>query len=59
MRFSPGPTRSTAPRTAAGEHNGEVLAGLGLSDDEIAELEDDGVIGSAPAGLTIRTTKTG
>jgi hypothetical protein len=36
-----------------------VLAGLGVSDDEIAELQEQGVIGNAPAGLTVRTTKTG
>jgi hypothetical protein len=32
-----------------GEHNDEVLHGLGLSDDDIAMLEKDGVIGRAPA----------
>ena len=32
---------------------------LGYSDDEITDLEDEGIIGTAPAGLTIRTTKTG
>jgi crotonobetainyl-CoA:carnitine CoA-transferase CaiB-like acyl-CoA transferase len=32
-----------------GQHNHELLAELGLSDDEIAELEADGVIGCAPA----------
>lgn len=60
MRVSTGPQRfhrSAAP--LLGQHNYEVLAGLGLSDDEIAELEEQGVIGNAPAGLTIRTTKTG
>ena len=38
-------------RTAApllGEHNHEVLADLGLSDEEIATLADDGVIGTEP-----------
>ena len=60
MRISSGPRR--IHRTAApllGQHNYEVLSGLGYSDDEITELEDDGIIGTAPAGLTIRTTKTG
>jgi len=60
MRISTGPQRFH--RTAApllGQHNREVLAGLGLSENEIAELEDAGIIGTAPAGLTIRTTKTG
>jgi crotonobetainyl-CoA:carnitine CoA-transferase CaiB-like acyl-CoA transferase len=32
-----------------GEHNHELLRELGLTDDEIAVLEDDGVIGTAPA----------
>ncbi|VEG39655.1 putative acyl-CoA transferase/carnitine dehydratase [Mycolicibacterium flavescens] len=49
--------RSPAP--LLGQHNREVLAALGLSDDEITALEEEGVIGNAPAGLTIRTTKTG
>ncbi|OBK77708.1 CoA transferase [Mycobacterium sp. 1274761.0] len=60
MRFSAGPKRfhrSSAP--LLGQHNYEVLSGLGLGDDEIAELADRGVIGTAPAGLAIRTTKTG
>ncbi|WP_084294038.1 CaiB/BaiF CoA-transferase family protein [Mycolicibacterium flavescens] len=48
-----------APAPLLGQHNREVLTGLGLSDDQIDALETDGVIGSAPAGLTIRTTKTG
>jgi crotonobetainyl-CoA:carnitine CoA-transferase CaiB-like acyl-CoA transferase len=60
MRISSGPRR--IHRTAApllGQHNHEVLSGLGYSDDEITELEDEAIIGTAPAGLTIRTTKTG
>ncbi len=60
MRISPGPQRFH--RTAApllGQHNHEVLAGLGLGEDEIAELEAQGIIGGSPAGLGIRTTKTG
>jgi crotonobetainyl-CoA:carnitine CoA-transferase CaiB-like acyl-CoA transferase len=49
--------RTSAP--LLGQHNREVLSGLGLTEGEIADLEDQGVIGNAPAGLTIRTTKTG
>ncbi len=60
MRISSGPRRfHRAPAPLLGQHNREVLSGLGLSHDEITELEDDGIIGTAPAGLTIRTTKTG
>lgn len=60
MRIPSGPQRfhrQAAP--LLGQHNREVLEGLGLREDEIAELEEEGVIGTAPAGLTIRTTKTG
>ena len=60
MRFSTGPQRfHRTPAPLLGEHNDEVLSALGLGDDEIDELEDQGVIGTAPAGLGIRTTKTG
>ena len=60
MRISSGPRRiHRTPAPLLGQHNHEVLSGLGLSDDEITDLEDEGIIGTAPAGLTIRTTKTG
>ena len=40
------------PAPTLGEHNHEVLSGiLGLSDDEIAQLEADKVIGTRPAWL--------
>jgi crotonobetainyl-CoA:carnitine CoA-transferase CaiB-like acyl-CoA transferase len=46
FRISPGPLRHhrTAPPTL-GQHNVEVLRTLGLSDDELATLRDDQVIG--------------
>ncbi len=51
VRFSAGPDRfhlRSAP--LLGQHNHELLAELGLNDHEIAELEAQGVIGTAPAG---------
>jgi crotonobetainyl-CoA:carnitine CoA-transferase CaiB-like acyl-CoA transferase len=39
----------TQPAPLLGQHNHEVLAELGLTDAEIAELESDGVIGRMPA----------
>jgi crotonobetainyl-CoA:carnitine CoA-transferase CaiB-like acyl-CoA transferase len=50
VRLSDGPERfhhHAAP--LLGQHNHELLAELGLSAGEIAALEDDGVIGTAPA----------
>jgi crotonobetainyl-CoA:carnitine CoA-transferase CaiB-like acyl-CoA transferase len=49
VRFSAGPDRfHLSPAPLLGEHNHELLAELGLGDDEIADLEADGVIGTAP-----------
>ena len=60
MRISTGPKRfHQTPAPLLGQHNREVLSGLGLGDDDIAELEEQGIIGTAPAGPGIRTTKTG
>jgi crotonobetainyl-CoA:carnitine CoA-transferase CaiB-like acyl-CoA transferase len=39
------------PAPTLGQHNREVLAALGLSDDEIARLEADQLIGTRPAWL--------
>ncbi|WP_131823509.1 CaiB/BaiF CoA transferase family protein, partial [Mycobacterium talmoniae] len=51
MRLSGGADRfHRAPAPLLGQHNHELLAALGLSAAEIAELEADGVIGSTPAG---------
>ena len=50
IRLATGP--STFHRVAApmlGEHNHEVLTALGVSAEELAALERDGVIGTAPA----------
>ena len=50
MRFSLGPARRHRRHAPLlGEHNTEILAALGLTDDEIAGLEADGVIGREPA----------
>ena len=60
MRIAKGPQRfHTTPAPLLGQHNREVLSALGLGDDEIADLEQQGIIGTVPAGLGIRTTKTG
>lgn len=49
MRLSGGPCRfHTQPAPLLGQHNRELLAELGLTDAEIAQLESDGVIGQAP-----------
>ena len=50
FKFSRGPERvhvQSAP--LLGQHNHELLSDLGLTDDEIADLEAQGVIGNAPA----------
>ncbi len=50
IRFSSGPERFHRRHAPLlGEQNGEVLAALGVSTDELAQLEADGVIGRAPA----------
>jgi crotonobetainyl-CoA:carnitine CoA-transferase CaiB-like acyl-CoA transferase len=51
VRFSAGPDRfHLRPAPLLGQHNHELLAEIGLSDAEIAELEADGVIGRTPGG---------
>lgn len=48
--FSRGPERvHTAPAPLLGQHNHELLSELGLTKDEIADLQVQGVIGHAPA----------
>lgn len=49
FRFSRGPDRfHRRPAPLLGEHTDEVLRDLGVSDDEMAELRDLGVIGRVP-----------
>ncbi len=49
IRFSRGPERyHRRPAPRLGEHNHEVLGALGLSDDELAALDSQGVIGRVP-----------
>ncbi|MGD1255760.1 CaiB/BaiF CoA transferase family protein [Mycobacterium seoulense] len=50
MRMSTGPSKfHTRHAPLLGQHNDELLATLGLSASEIADLEAEGVIGRAPA----------
>ena len=50
FKLSSGPDRMhTRPAPLLGQHNHDLLAELGLTDDEIAELEARGVIGTGPA----------
>ncbi|CAN5817557.1 CoA transferase [soil metagenome] len=49
MRLSRGPARfHTSPAPLLGQHNHELLTELGLTSDEIAVLEADGIIGHTP-----------
>ncbi|EUA51189.1 formyl-CoA transferase domain protein [Mycobacterium xenopi 3993] len=43
------------PAPLLGEHNDELLAELGVTREEIADLEVDGVIGRAPVGYGKKT----
>lgn len=53
-RFRELPTPNVLPPPLLGQHNHEVLSDvLGLSEDEVASLEADGVIGRAPVGLGV------
>jgi crotonobetainyl-CoA:carnitine CoA-transferase CaiB-like acyl-CoA transferase len=46
FRITPGPSRHHhAPSPTLGQHNDEVLRAMGLSDDEIAKLREQRVIG--------------
>jgi alpha-methylacyl-CoA racemase len=47
-RFSATPARLDLPPPAVGEHTDDVLAELGVSDDEVRRLHEAGVVRSAP-----------
>lgn len=48
-RFSAGPSRyNRAPAPTLGQHNATILAAVGCDEDELRELERQGVIGSEP-----------
>lgn len=50
MRFSRGPERiHRRPAPLLGEHTADELRALGVTDDELADLEERGVTGRAPA----------
>lgn len=58
VRFSGGPNRfHLRPAPLLGQHNHELLAEVGLTQHEIAELETDGIIGQALGGATSATAK--
>lgn len=49
MRLSGGPTVfHTSPAPVLGQHNHELLAELGLTAPQIADLEADGIVGTTP-----------
>jgi crotonobetainyl-CoA:carnitine CoA-transferase CaiB-like acyl-CoA transferase len=39
------------PAPLLGEHNDEILSGVGVTEDELTSLREDDVIGTSPAGL--------
>jgi crotonobetainyl-CoA:carnitine CoA-transferase CaiB-like acyl-CoA transferase len=46
FRITPGPARHhRMPAPTLGQHNDEILRGLGLSDDEVSALREQRVIG--------------
>jgi crotonobetainyl-CoA:carnitine CoA-transferase CaiB-like acyl-CoA transferase len=58
VRFSAGPNRfHRDPAPLLGQHNHELLAEIGLSADEVAELESQGVIGHAPGAARRAATR--
>jgi crotonobetainyl-CoA:carnitine CoA-transferase CaiB-like acyl-CoA transferase len=58
VRFSAGPDRfHLQPAPLLGEHNHELLAEIGLTEHEIAELEAQGVIGRVPGSARKAATR--
>jgi crotonobetainyl-CoA:carnitine CoA-transferase CaiB-like acyl-CoA transferase len=59
MRFPGWPMRYSSrsapwyqrPAPLLGQHNDEVLKALGMTDEELAALRADGIVGSRPAAL--------
>jgi len=52
FRSSRGPnTFNRLPAPTLGQHNRDILRGIGLTDDEISQLERDEVIGYRPSGM--------
>ncbi len=52
VKFSGTPADATRPGPALGEHTAEVLADLGYSPEQAAELESSGVVAGPPEGAT-------
>jgi crotonobetainyl-CoA:carnitine CoA-transferase CaiB-like acyl-CoA transferase len=52
VKFSGTPADATRPGPALGEHTAAVLADLGYSPEQVAELESSGVAAGPPDGAT-------
>ena len=52
VKFSGTPADATRPGPALGEHTAAVLAGLGYSPEQVAELESAGAVAGPPEGAT-------
>jgi crotonobetainyl-CoA:carnitine CoA-transferase CaiB-like acyl-CoA transferase len=50
FRLNGEPAWAGRPSPALGQHNREVLAEIGLTDEEIVDLEARGIIGDRPTG---------